>query len=113
MEPIVLTELGETLVFQGLWFDENTVLRSHTLTTRGYDRHNIGIHEICGGFCDLRPISKTHKAIICRVCGKIVKIPKKVDTYGKLRQWCAQEIKNKEDERVRLEMLWREQSGEY
>lgn len=34
-------------------------------------------------------------------------IPREFDTFAKLRQWCLQEIKNQEEERMRLEMLWK------
>lgn len=47
----------------------------------------IAVHYICNGFVDLKEVSPTHNAIVCRSCHWRVVIPNSIETFGELRQW--------------------------
>ncbi len=47
-------------------------------------------HAVCGGFCHLTPISKTHQAISCVKCNLRVEFPIEIETYGQLREYFEQ-----------------------
>lgn len=49
----------------------------------------VGIHEYCNSWMDRTQATKTHDAIVCRGCHLRVLFPKKVKTYGDLRQALA------------------------
>ncbi len=85
MSPIVVNEFGETLVD----YPQTTVNDNERLSTC------FALHETCNGFVDLKRISKTHNCILCRACSLRIVIPQEIDTYGKLRQWCAQFIERR------------------
>jgi hypothetical protein len=99
MKPIILNELGETLL--DYFYPEN-----RTPEDRKFAGSAVGVHEFCKGFVDLQEISKTHNAICCRFCHMRIAIPKEVDTFGKLRQWCADEIKRKIYQAKQFLILW-------
>jgi len=46
----------------------------------------VGVHEHCRGWMDRKRATRTHDAIICRSCHLRVLFPRKVQTYGDLRQ---------------------------
>lgn len=75
MKRIVLTEFREMLEeYPNSPADDNTKMEAC-----------IGVHVICGGFVDLKPVSDTHSAIICRNCHLRLVIPNSIQTYGDLR----------------------------
>lgn len=83
MEPIALTQFGETLLeYPGSKTTDESKLSGC-----------IGIHEVCNCWVDLRVISKTHNILKCRSCGLRIPLLKSIDTYGKLRQWCAAKLR--------------------
>lgn len=91
MEPIVLNENGAKLCFKKLMqfgrepnLNENTKLGT-CLCAIGCV---VGTHMGC--WVHLVHESETHRALWCRDCGLRIVIPAEVNTYGKLRQWCAQ-----------------------
>ena len=106
MEPIVLTENGQTL---------NPCVRSEDdifePSFYGWEHKNmnqdlLGAHAICMGAIQLRLISETHNALCCNHCNLRIEIPTDINTLGKLRQWCAQQIAEKELWEKRLRTLW-------
>jgi hypothetical protein len=92
MDPIRINRFYETLVElpqscgQAECADECKLPTSRNAS--------IGIHEECGGCLHIRPISKSHKAIFCADCGRVrdSEFPRKIETFGGLRQWCANQI---------------------
>ncbi|MBD3250853.1 hypothetical protein GF380_00015 [Candidatus Uhrbacteria bacterium] len=84
LEPILLNAFNERL----LEYPPNHPMGKHT---RDHDELGscIGIHDICRGWVDLKHISRTHHAIVCRSCGLRVVIPVDIQTYGQLRGWLA------------------------
>jgi hypothetical protein len=92
MDPIVLTESGETLEpysgFDELSTTDGTALVSSCWGTRTYSKDVVGIHDVCNGIIRLRKISVTHNALCCNQCGLRIAILIQVDTYRKLRRWC-------------------------
>ena len=87
LEPIVLTQFGETLIEQ-----EGHNLKDTNAIFNVYENRIIekciAVHDICRGFIDCKPVSKTHNVILCRACGLRINIPIVIATYGQLRQWC-------------------------
>ena len=81
LEPIVLTAEGEKLYHPQPDLQENSKLSLMP-----------GVHAVCQGWVDRRDVSETHRAIHCRTCGLRITFPRKVDTYGKLREHCRQRI---------------------
>lgn len=80
MGPIILTELGETLLpYPGAEAGEDVRLQSC-----------IGVHDICRGWVDIVKASSTHRAIHCRVCGLRVVIPNAVERWSQLAKHFAQ-----------------------
>jgi hypothetical protein len=96
MEPIMLTEFGETLR------EPSSIRFTEDVKFPKCIYSYIGVHDICRGFLYVRPVSKTHNVIFCGNCVLRVLIPNEVDTYGKLWQWCAEEIRRQDDKRIRL-----------
>ena len=80
IEPIVLTEHGETLV---------------PYNRQGYTDQSklsdcIGRHDKCKGHIEIMPVSETHKALVCSWCHLRIVVPNSVDTYKKLRQFAKE-----------------------
>jgi hypothetical protein len=85
MEPIALNEYGESMDAINSETDESSL----PISLCSY----AGVHESDNGFVYALPVSETHYVIRCAICGRITRpIPKEVNTYGKLRGWCAQVI---------------------
>lgn len=84
LRPIILTEFGETLLEPLADSDE---YHTHDDTPL---KSNIGVHDICNGWVDLKGVSETHQAIVCRSCQLRVVIPKIIETYGELRKYFVQ-----------------------
>lgn len=63
------------------------------LTDHTRDEHKlsscVGVHCYCRGWMDRVGATKTHDAIICRNCHLRVLFPKKITTYGQLRETLA------------------------
>ncbi len=74
MKPIVLSSLNE--VMNG--YSEET---KEEATLSGC----IGSHQVCGDWIDIKSISRTHNAIICRGCNMRIPIPVAIKTYAGLR----------------------------
>ena len=84
--PIVLTEFDEAMSCFG-GYKEASFFKE---IPAGSD--TIGQHNFCAGLIRIRPISRTHRVIFCKRCNLRIVIPREVDTYAKLRQWCAEKI---------------------
>lgn len=82
LAPIVLTQYGERLGEDPL--ELRGVYTVH-LRDDGSLRHSIGVHDTCNAWMDVREVSLTHNALVCRQCGLRVVIPKEVETYRQLR----------------------------
>lgn len=91
LAPIILTAVGETLIGRemGNLKDTNAIFN---VQHGEIFESCIGVHELCTGFIDCKPVSKSHNALLCRRCGLRIVIPIAVSTFGKLRQWCAENI---------------------
>jgi len=80
INPIVLTSFGETITgYPGSEETDDSKL--------GGCCSCIGVHDVCEGFVDIKEISTTHKAIICRECHLRVVVPASIQTYGQLREY--------------------------
>ena len=91
MRPITLTKFGETL---------NEYPKGHLPADHpGAHQDNpedevkklsccVGIHAVCNCWVDVREISDTHRALVCRGCRLRVVFPTMVQTYGDLRAHC-------------------------
>src|SRR5207302_1980686 len=91
--PIVLDSLGATLIgILGKKINDDV-----ELTFMDY----VGVHDGCGDF-RLFSHSEKHHRMVCCDCGLAIIFPKKHNTYGKLRQWCA---KNNEAEKLRQDLI--------
>ena len=88
MEPIVLTEFGDTLLQRGNKTDDSPISPSHPLVYHS-SVCRIGIHDFCGGDLKVKKISKTHNVIFCNSCGLRVPLPQEIETYGDLRSHIA------------------------
>ncbi len=81
IEPIVLTEYGETL--RG--YPDSQTGDEGKLSTC------IGVHDVCNCWVDIKQVSSTHHAILCRGCALRVVVPKNsVTTFGDLREFFKQ-----------------------
>jgi hypothetical protein len=78
--PIVLTPYGETL-------REHPPSNAFGEHARDSTRLTgcVGVHDVCGGWVDLRRASASHDALLCRGCGLRVIVPRTLATYGDLR----------------------------
>ena len=81
MDPIMLTEFGDFLRR-----DPNSKVTDDNPVGTGLFSHNKTCNSVEPSPTD------THYRLVCRNCGTILIVPKEVDTYGKLRQWCAEEM---------------------
>ena len=81
MEPIVLTEFGDTLRF-----DSTVGVTDKSPIGEGTLWHNHKCYPI--------QISSTptHYRLACRGCGTIVVVHNDIKTYGMLSQWCIEYI---------------------
>lgn len=79
MRKIVLNEYGESVSPQEK-FREVLI-------------YGVKIHSFCGGFVELRKVSKTHHAFHCRRCNFRFVFPIEIDTWSKLKQF-VKESKN-------------------
>lgn len=98
IKPFVLTESDDT-------FEPPLIAKVGDKFMPNRNEH-IGMHS-CGGRFILVELSPTHWRILCDKCGKAFEPPKSVDGYENLQQWCADEIRRRADEKIRVEMLWR------
>jgi len=80
LKPIVLSRYNEALIQYPDEHDD-----SKELQKTGCVNTCIGVHQHCDGLVDLREVSNTHNAIVCRDCGLRVVVPKGLKTYGSLR----------------------------
>ena len=104
MNPIALNEFGETLLEypNSKSADDRNIL---CVIDGRIVEVCIGIHDLCRGWVDAKPISKTHNALCCRRCNLRIVIPSEVNTFGKLRQWCAANLAEREETRERFHKL--------
>ncbi len=94
LTPIHLTSEGDhlceyppnTLAFGLEYFVDHT-RDNHELNSC------VGIHMHCNCWMDRHRATSTHDAIVCRGCHLRVLFPKKVMTYGELRQALASQVK--------------------
>jgi hypothetical protein len=52
----------------------------------------IGVHAHCGGWVDRHSASRAKDTLVCRSCGLRVYFPKKVRTYGGLREFYSMQF---------------------
>jgi len=89
LEPIQLTTEGDLLCEyppNPLAFSSLAYFVDHTQDS-GKLASCVGVHMFCGGWMDRRQATATHDAIMCRNCQLKVFFPKKIKTYGGLRQF--------------------------
>lgn len=87
LEPIQLTPEGDLLREyppSALAFGFEYFVK-HTRNKNNLDSC-VGVHEFCNCWMDRTRSTKMHDAIVCRGCHLRVLFPKKVKTYGDLRQ---------------------------
>lgn len=83
IEPIVITEHGETLL-------GHPDLKGGDESQLFTDSTPVGIHEFCKGWVDLNRVALMNNALLCRVCKLRIIIPRNtVSTYGDLRTFFA------------------------
>ncbi|MFY9462176.1 MAG: hypothetical protein WAP51_03165 [Candidatus Sungiibacteriota bacterium] len=83
LKPIQLTAEGDLLREyppSGDYFVDHT-RDNHELSSC------VGVHDFCNSWMDRIRATKTHDAIVCRGCHLRVLFPKKIKTYGDLRQF--------------------------
>jgi hypothetical protein len=97
IEPIVLTVFGETMEN----YPEST-LRDDANLGKPFNSNCVGIHSVCKGIIDWIPVSTTHNALHCRVCGLRILVPNGIVTYGGLRQWVTNQRRIGELVKTRL-----------
>lgn len=90
LEPIVLTLFIDTLIQ-----DKECESRTDNDKIPLSDIHYIGTHKFCSGLVRAFQTSPGHYSIVCKHCCLRMMVPKEIDTYGKLRQWCRQIIESK------------------
>ena len=76
-DTIVLTTFGEAL----RPYPNSDMKNERVLGTC------IACHFMCNGFVDIKEVSPTHNALVCRSCHLRVVVPNTVKTFGDLRQW--------------------------
>lgn len=87
LKPIILTDIGDELLEyppSGTTFGVDHTGDDNKLSIC------VGVHAVCRGWVDRREVTKTHDAICCRVCNLRVSFPKRITTYGELRQHLAE-----------------------
>ncbi len=85
MSKIILNELGDTLVIL-------PDLSEMCISVANEVLRPTGEHAQCGNNLYCVPISETHNAICCARCLLRFPIPKTIDTFEKLREWCSIQI---------------------
>ena len=77
-KPVVISKFGETICET---FSQN-------LTHSG-DDHSLSLvtHMVCQCYVDLKSVSPSHNALVCRGCHMRVVIPKSLATVGDLRHY--------------------------
>ena len=102
IEPIVLTESGNTLVTRSKSTDSARDITDETpLPFCTY----VGIHDVCNGFLELNPCNQHYKVLCCSDCHLRIEFPNNVDTYGKLRAWCAENLKQSNQRRFVIDNM--------
>lgn len=73
-QPVVVSEFGEAI--RGYTDDEM------------YEEKDlmVQVHDECRGFVDIRSVSGTHRALVCRACSLRIVIPAKIKTLGDLKK---------------------------
>lgn len=80
MEPIVLSQYGETLI-------ENPAFKKGDDDDLNGQTHVVGTHQHCRGAIERVTVSSTHFALICNDCNLRVVIPNRVKTFARLRRF--------------------------
>ena len=98
MKPIQLNDIGETL----LSYPKCNSREEDNQPSEEDEQQNLsssctGVHDMCGGWVDVKTISQTHKALVCRSCSLRFIIPKGTKTFGQLRSYCVATVKNHPD----------------
>ena len=90
-EPIILNGFREKLmeILQGDLCDKSRFRRSVCLG-----------HHSCEDRMYYRIVSDTHACIFCVGCKFRLVFPIEIDTYGKLRDWCTEQIRREQEERI-------------
>jgi hypothetical protein len=76
MKPIILSEFNEAL----------TEYPNTNIDDRNKLSFCAGIHLHCGGIINLKTVSNTHEALVCKECGLRIVVPSGLKTYGDLRR---------------------------
>ena len=91
MDPILLTEFGDLL--------------RRDLDSKVTDSDAVGAglmwHNKTCNYVEPSP-TDTHYRLVCGNCGTLLIVPKEVDTYGKLRHWCAKKIQEDQNREGRI-----------
>ena len=82
MERIRLTASNEDLIAPE---KQNTGWGDKTDKSK-LRRSFTGVHDICGGWFDIKEVSITHNALLCRGCRLRILFPNNIKTYGQLRK---------------------------
>ena len=82
MESITLNGYGDLLRF-----DYYSPIFDSDLVGKGIIFHNQNCHII-----SIVP-TPTHYRVVCGLCGTMAVVPIEVITYGKLREWCREQIR--------------------
>ena len=103
MKPIKMTRHNEMLLQypQSHQTDESELLPGGC----------IGIHDTCRGWVDLRVVSYTHWALVCRLCKLRVVVPNSLETFGELRGYLNDEGRREilSEGKVSVSSKWRVQ----
>jgi len=96
IEPIILNKYGEILKPPSdskfsKYREEDRLLAKLIDGTYPSD-HNIGHHDICRGWIDIRKVSSTHNVITCAKCNLRIIIPEEIKTYRDLRKYLTEKI---------------------
>ncbi len=99
-EPIMLNAAGDILL-PGPFASSDVTPLFHQ---PGFRRAKIGEHGICCDDVLLLELANCN-AVICSEMALRVEVPKSVDTYAKLRQWCASQIESERQRQCDLDAL--------
>lgn len=104
MDPIVLNEFGEKLIVDNSTISWLEINDDYSLgIPGGGGAIVVGMHN--SNWVHLIFISKTHYALFCGNCGLRIVVPIEINTYGKLREWCAEQIEERKRIKEALEWL--------
>lgn len=87
LQPIQLTSEGDLLLEYPPMVD-NDYFVDHTHDDKELSCC-VGVHKYCKGWIDRNRATKTHDALVCRICHLRVLFPKETETYGALRKALA------------------------